>query len=127
MKILLPSNKKFGLFFSFLFFLLSVYFFFKNNLSFTLIALSLCLIFVFISIFFSNYLKILNFLWIKLGLFLGSLIAPIILFLIFFFIFVPIGFILRIFGIDILRLKNKRKSSYWIKRKDKIRSMEELF
>ena len=125
MKILLPSNKNLDYFFHFCF-LLSVYFF-NNNLSFILIALSLCLIFVFISIFFSNYLKILNFLWIKLGLFLGSLIAPIILFLIFFFIFVPIGFILRIFGIDILRLKNKRKSSYWIKRKDKIRSLEELF
>lgn len=127
MRTTLPSNKTFGYFFSFIFLILTIYFYFTSKASLTLTFLLLFIIFLTLSIFFSHKLKILNFIWIKFGLFLGGIIAPVILFLLFFFIFTPVGFLLKIFRVDILKLKNKKEFSYWVKRRDKIRSMEELF
>ena len=49
----------------------------------------------------------------KLGLLIGRLINPIILGLIFFFIFTPISMITKIFKRDELKLRNKLQKTYW--------------
>ena len=59
----------------------------------------------------------LNRLWTKLGLLLFKVISPIVLALIFFFCIAPIGWIIRLAGKDILRLRFEPDTdTYWISR-----------
>jgi len=54
--------------------------------------------------------------WMKLGEWMGKVISPIVLGLIFFGLITPVGLIARIFGRDELRLKRRPVVSYWINR-----------
>jgi len=82
--------------------------------------------FVMISFTIPNVFTYLNLFWIKLGYFLGKIISPIVMGIVFFTIVTPIGLLLRLFGKDILRLKRNNKS-YWIKRDYKTQSMKKQF
>ena len=57
----------------------------------------------------------------RIGILLGKLVSPIILGIIFFFMFTPVAVIIRIIGRDELRLRLKSQESYWIKRKSSIK------
>ncbi len=59
----------------------------------------------------------LNKLWIKFGILLGIIVNPIIMGIIFFGIFTPIAILMRLSGRDELRLRLKKKKTYWINRK----------
>lgn len=118
----LPSNKKFGYFFTFIFLISSTYFYFKE-VSFAFYSLGFASIFFFIiTIFKSEILSPLNKLWMSLGFILGIIVSPIVMGVIFFFIFTPIGILMRLFGRDELLLRLKNKNSYWIKRNEDIQS-----
>lgn len=106
----LPSNKKFGIFFSIIFFIFGVYFFGSlfSSLFFTFSG-----IFIFTAILKPELLLPLNRLWMMFGILLGRIISPIILGLIFFGLFAPISIITRMFGRDELSLKIKSKKSFW--------------
>ena len=56
----------------------------------------------------------LNKLWFKFGLFLGKIISPVIMGIIFFFVVTPIAISMRLFKKDLLNLKFKENKSYWI-------------
>jgi hypothetical protein len=59
----------------------------------------------------------LNLAWTRLGLMLGRIVSPIIMFLIFVLSVVPTGLLLRLFGKDPLRLRRDTEAnSYWIAR-----------
>lgn len=59
----------------------------------------------------------LNRLWLKLGLLLYKVVNPIVMGLIFLFAITPVGFAMRLFGKDPLRLKREPGArSYWIER-----------
>ena len=64
----------------------------------------------------SKILTPLNKLWFKFGIFLGKVVSPIIMGVIFFFVVTPIGFLMRIFGKDVLNLKYNNEKSYWIEK-----------
>ncbi len=64
----------------------------------------------------SKILSPLNKLWFKLGIFLGKIISPLIMGIIFFLVVTPIGLIMRIFGKDVLNLKYNNNQSYWIEK-----------
>tara|TARA_Y100000813_G_C23886605_1_gene222876 strand:+ start:261 stop:551 length:291 start_codon:yes stop_codon:yes gene_type:complete len=78
---------------------------------------SICGIFLIITITNAKILLPLNKLWMKLGILLGIIISPIIMGIIFFGIFTPIAFLMRLSGRDELRLHFKKKKTYWIDRK----------
>ncbi len=81
-------------------------------------ALVLAGFFAVVGLFFSDLLKPLNTLWFRFGLLLHRVVSPITLGVIFFFIMTPLGLILRIFSIDLLRLKlDPSLESYWTERK----------
>lgn len=109
----LPSNRKFGLFFTLIFLLVSIYmFFFSAPLAwiiFGILSLSLLLI----TLINEALLQPLNILWMKLGYLLGKIVSPIILGILFFVIISPIALITRLFGRDELGLKKRNQSSYW--------------
>lgn len=110
----LPSNKKFGYFFSFVFFICASYFYIEHKSVYGFLFLALCLLLLTVTIFKSESLLPLNKLWMRFGLILGMIISPIILGILFFFIFTPLGISMRIFGRDELFLKMKTKKSHWI-------------
>ena len=121
------SNRSFGLLFFVVFLILGLWPL-KNggNLNFYLIAVSA--IFLILGLVNSTLLSPLNSLWIKFGEKLGTIIAPIVMFLVYFAILTPVSFIVRICGKDLLGLKiNKNKQTYWIKRKKNLGSMRKQF
>lgn len=116
-QIQLPSNRKFGFFFSIIFFIISTYLYHIRVdifLVYTLYIISLSLFII--TLVNADILGPLNKLWMGFGMLLGLIISPIIMGVIFFFIFTPLAVVLRIIGRDELILRLKDKSSYWIKR-----------
>ena len=67
-----------------------------------------CFYFLFLGIFIPQLLFIPNKLWFKIGIFLGSIVSPIVMGLIFFLTVTPIGIIMRILGKDILNQEIKK-------------------
>ena len=114
----LPSNKKFGFFFSGLFCCASFYFFYYSNFLIFYVFATSSLCFLMLSFTFPNILYPFNKLWMKFGYFLGRIISPIILGVIYFLLFTPIGLFLRFIKRDELRLKFLLKESYWINREN---------
>ena len=116
----LPSNKKFGFFFSVIFFISSSYFLYSSYFITGIILVILALIFFFITIINSDLLLSLNKIWMKFGLLLGKIISPFVLGIIFFGLFTPYAILMRLLGRDELRLKEIKNNSNWIRRKKDI-------
>jgi hypothetical protein len=115
--IQLPSNRKFGFFFTIIFLFTGIYFYFEKNFIITYALTSLSILFLVITLLKADLLLPLNKLWMRIGLLLGKIISPIVLGLIFFGMFVPTNLIMRISGRDELHLRFKKKQSHWIIRK----------
>ena len=60
----------------------------------------------------SQILTPLNKLWFKFGIFLGKIISPLIMGIIFFLVVTPIGLLMRMLGKDILSLKYNNNQLY---------------
>ena len=121
------SNKSFGLVFALLFCILSAWPIFSGkglNLLFLAVAFTLFIL----TLFLPSIFRIPNYIWFKFGIFLGAIIAPIVMTLIYFFAFLPIGLALRMFNKDLLKIKvDKTASSYWQERLDKMQPMKNQF
>ena len=116
---LIPSNKRFGFFLSFVFGLLAIYsiLFLSNN--FIIIFFILSFSVLLITFLTAKILYPLNFLWFHLGLLLGKIFSPIIISLLFFVVVSPIAMISRLLGRDELNLRKKQTNTYWVKVKKK--------
>ena len=121
------SNRNFGLIFSGIFALISIYFILlKDNFPTTLISIS-ALFFVF-AILIPKILGPLNRVWFIFGNKIGSIVSKIIMSLIYITTVVPIGLILKMFRKDLLKLKkNKDIKTYWIKKEKNNSSIENQF
>jgi len=118
----LPSNRKFGFFFAFVFAVAAAYFFNSTNMIWAYIFAIASLIFLFVTVAKADILLPLNKLWMRFGLLLGMIVSPIVLGVIFFGLFTPIAFFMRLSGRDELRLKFTQKASHWISRGEPIKS-----
>ncbi len=122
----MPTNRNFGIVFCILFALIGLWPLLNSeNLRYWSIIISL--IFLILGLFNSRILNPLNYIWYKFGLFLGGIVSPLIMGLIFFLVVTPIGIIMRILKKDILNLKKNNKDTYWIKRKESKTSMKKQF
>ena len=122
-----PSASSFGYLFGLIFVCVSFYPLLHNNEP-LYIFLILGLIFLFLGYFKPSSLKILNKLWFKLGIFLGSIVSPIILFLVFLTAFCTTSLIFKILRKDLLDIKfDKKKSTYWQKRNKKLEPFNEQY
>ena len=91
-------------------------------------ALIISIILFFLAFFGQRFLNIPNKLWLKFGLFLGSIISPIVMSIIFFLTVTPTGIIMRLLGKDLLLQKlDKSKKTYWINKKQDSNSMKNQF
>ena len=120
----LKTNKAFGLMIALIF--LVILFFLDNNF-FKIIFLGIFFSTLIISFFFDKFLSTPKKYWIRFGFFLGKIISPIIISLIYFVVVFPTNIILKVFRKDILdtRLDTKKKS-YWVKKSNDI-DMEQQF
>ena len=120
-------NQKFGLLFFIIFLSLS-FFPFQLTISFNYIFFSIAIFFVIITILNLKLLGVLRIIWIKLGEYLGYIISPIVMGIVFFLIITPIGLVLKLIGKDLLRLKfDETNNSYWIKRDKDINPMKKQY
>ena len=121
-EIELPSNRKFGFFFTFVFVMVAAYFHYSANVSWAYVFIAVGLVFLLVTLTKSDALLPLNKLWMRFGLLLGMIVSPIVLGVIFFGLFTPIAILMRLSGRDELRLKYAQKASHWISRGEPIKS-----
>ncbi len=116
--------RTFGFIWALIFFIIS----YKYNMN--ALFLSISLFFAVSATFFPDfYFKTHVFQsWVKFGNFLGKINSKIIIFILFFFIFTPIGFFLKLIGKDLLNKKfSKRASTYFVERQTQAGSMINQF
>ena len=109
------SNRSFGIVFFIVFLLIALYPLINTG-EFRLWSLIISFIFFILGILNSKILTPLNKLWFIFGIFLGKIVSPIIMGIIFFFVVTPIGILMRVFGKDVLNLKYNNNKSYWIEK-----------
>ena len=121
------SEKSFGIVFSIVFLIVALYPLI-NSEGLHIWALVASIIFFFLAFIAPNVLVLPNKLWFKFGLLLGSIIAPIVMALVYFSTVLPIGIIMRLLGKDLLKQKlNKNAKSYWIERREPMGTMKNQF
>ena len=126
-KIKISSNRSFGLVF-FVVFLIVALWPLKNEEDIRLWSLVLSIIFFILGILNSQLLTPLNKLWFKFGMFLGLIVSPIVMGIVYFLVVTPIGIFMRLLGKDLLKTsKAKNASTYWIKRINKQSTMKKQF
>ncbi len=124
--IKISSNRSFGIVFFVVFLLIALYPLINND-GIKIWSLFISLIFLILGLLNSKILTPLNKLWAKFGIFLGKIISPIIMGIIFFFVVTPTGLIMRILGKDILNLKYNKNKSYWIEKNGPKSKMKNQF
>ena len=121
------SPKSFGIVFSVVFLIVALYPL-TNSEDIHLWAIIASAIFLFLAYVAPNTLSLPNKLWFKFGILLGSIVAPIVMALVYFLTVLPTGLIMRLLGKDLLKQKlDKNAKSYWIKRSEPIGSMKNQF
>jgi len=121
------SPKSFGIVFSIVFLIVALYPL-ANSEDLRIWALIVSAIFLLLAFVAPNVLSLPNKLWFKFGILLGSIIAPIVMALVYFLTVLPTGLVLRLLGKDLLRQKiDKNAKSYWIDRTEPVGSMKNQF
>ena len=122
----ISSNRSFGVVF-FIVFLLIAFYPLTYSEEIRVWSATISLIFLVLGLFNSKILTPLNKLWFKFGIFLGKIISPIVMGIIFFLVVTPIGLLMRLLGKDLINLKYNNNKSYWIEKKGPKSKMKNQF
>tara|TARA_B100000787_G_scaffold156537_1_gene132710 strand:+ start:952 stop:1356 length:405 start_codon:yes stop_codon:yes gene_type:complete len=121
------SEKSFGVVFSIVFLIIALYPLTSSE-GIRLWSITLSVLFLLLAFVTPQFLKLPNKLWFKFGILLGSIVAPIVMALVYFITVLPTGLIMRFLGKDLLKQKlDKNAKSYWIKRIEPIGPMKNQF
>ena len=120
------SSKSFGYLFFGLFLILSLWPVLNDN-SINFLFLSISAVFLILTIFKAKILDFLNNYWIKLGELLGRVVAPIIMFAVFFVIATPLSLLTKLLKKDLLNMRFNDSKTYWANKVKKIDSMDKQF
>ena len=120
------SNRSFGIVFFIVFLVIATYPLINNG-ELRLWSLIISLIFFFLGSVNSKILNPLNKLWFRFGIFLGKVISPLIMGIIFFLVVTPTGLLMRLLNKDLLNLKFKNTSTYWIEKTEPKSKMKNQF
>lgn len=118
----IPSNRKFGFFFAFIFAVVAAFLYYYANVNGSYVFIGAASIFLLVTLINSDALLPLNKLWMQFGLLLSMVVSPIVLGIIFFCLFTPLAVFMRLSGRDELRLKFSNKTSHWISRSETVKS-----
>ena len=122
----ISSNRSFGIVF-FIVFILIAFYPLINQGEIRIWSVLISLLFLILGIINSKILTPLNKVWFKFGIFLGKIISPIVMGLIFFLVVTPIAFLMRMLKKDLLNLKFSKNNSYWIEKTDPKSTMKNQF
>ena len=122
----LSSNRSFGIVFFVVFLTVALYPLI-NDENLRIWSLIISLIFLTLGLINSKLLTPLNIIWFKIGLFLGKIVSPLVMGIIFFLVVTPIGILMRILNKDILNLKYNNKTTYWIEKSGPKSKMKNQF
>ena len=111
------SNKKFGILFASIFFLLSLYSFYLSFFLISSISILTSFTLATITKFKPSKLETLHRYWIKFSILLNIIISPIVMGLIFYLLITPVSLISYVFGRDELGLKKQDNKTYWKEKK----------
>ena len=125
-KIKLPSNRNFGIVFSIVFLIIAIWPILNQN-EIRIWSIIISLIFLILGLINSKFLSPLNKAWFKFGLILGSVIAPIVMGIVFFFVVTPTGLIMKVLGKDILGLKRNKNNTYWLEKDNSNNNLKNQF
>ena len=125
-EIKISSNRSFGVVFFFVFLLIALYPLTYNE-EIRVWSVIISLFFLVLGLLNSKIITPLNKLWFKFGIFLGKIISPILMGIIFFFVVTPIGLIMRFLEKDVLNLKYNKNKSYWIEKNGPKSKMKNQF
>ena len=121
------SPKSFGVVFSIVFLIVALYPLINSEVI-RVWSLFVSAVLLLLTLLVPNLLSLPNKLWFKFGILLGSIIAPVLMALVYFVTVLPTGLIMRFLGKDLLKQKlDKNAKSYWIKRSEPIGSMKNQF
>jgi hypothetical protein len=120
------SNRSFGIVFFVVFLIIATYPLINGD-ELRLWSLIISIVFLSLGLVNSKILNPLNKLWFKFGIFLGKIISPLVMSIIFFLVVTPIGLLMRLFNKDLLNLKFNNNSSYWIEKTEPKSKMNNQF
>jgi len=121
------SPKSFGVVFSIVFLIIALYPI-ANSEDIRLWAIIISAILLLLAFVAPQVLALPNKLWFKFGILIGSIIAPVVMALVYFVTVMPTGIIMRCLGKDLLKQKlDKNAKTYWIERSEPIGSMKNQF
>ncbi|MEY8883227.1 SxtJ family membrane protein [Donghicola sp. XS_ASV15] len=109
----LPSNRKFGFFFTFVFLVIAWRLFTTGSAALGYLSLIVAAVFLLVTMIKADLLLPLNKGWMAFGLVLGMIVSPIVLGIIYFGLFTPVSLVMKAVGRDELGLKLKRTGSHW--------------
>jgi hypothetical protein len=124
--IKIGSNRSFGIVFFVVFLLISTYPLINGD-ELRLWSLIISIVFLFLGLLNSKILNPLNKLWFKFGIFLGKIISPLVMGIIFFLVVTPIGLLMRLLNKDLLNLKFNTNNTYWIEKTETKSKMKNQF
>ena len=124
--IKISTNRSFGLVFFIVFLIIGLYPLLNQN-DVRVWSIIISLIFLVLGIINSFLLTPLNRIWFKFGIFLGKIVSPLIMLIIFFCVVTPIGIFMRSLKKDLLNLKYSSNNSYWIKKNEIKSKMKNQF
>jgi len=113
--IKIGSNRSFGIVFFVVFLIITTYPLINGD-ELRLWSLIISIVFLFLGLLNSKILNPLNKLWFKFGIFLGKIISPLVMGIIFFLVVTPIGLLMRLLNKDLLNLKFNNNNTYWIEK-----------
>ena len=122
----LGSNRSFGIVFCIVFLIIAFYPIINGETA-RIWSIIVSLIFLLLGLINSKLLTPLNRVWFKFGLFIGKIISPLIMGIIFFLVVTPIGILMRILNKDLINLKFNNNKSYWIEKTDPKSKMKNQF
>jgi Saxitoxin biosynthesis operon protein SxtJ len=123
------SNASFGMFFALVFMVVAAWPVLEGN-AVRLWALAVSALFLVLAMLWPRLLTIPNALWLRLGSALGLVVTPLVMAVLYFAAFVPMGYLMRSRGHDLLGLGWQRDAtSYWVPREHDARksSMKNQF
>ena len=124
--IKIGSNRSFGIVFFVVFLIIATYPLINGD-ELRLWSLIISIVFLFLGLVNSKILNPLNKLWFKFGIFLGKIISPLVMGIIFFLVVTPIGLLMRLLNKDLLNLKFNNNSTYWIEKTEPKSKMKNQF
>ena len=121
------SERNFGIVFTFVFLIIGLYPLISSG-DVRIWSLVIAALLIAITLLRPSLFRYPNTWWFKFGLLLGSIVAPIIMGLVFVVTIIPTGIIMKLLGKDLLHLKFDRISkTYWVKREVPPQSMKQQF